>query len=222
MRSYRLFLITLGLAGCAAPAGPDSAPPTAVDRSSAISATGLTITADLTPTRLFPPKYRYLGSTLPSGTISNYLGSLQYIDGAYYTVDPAFVIGSYKTRYYIVPSNAAWNIDKYGQFCGGGWGYPANASRPPISDGGLDAACREHDMAWSVWNVLGGDARFLSRLNAIAPRWQYEADYVVAAKSWMTCRVSKHVTVPTAYETSCGGRVISLGAKAFFSAKLIR
>lgn len=140
------------------------------------------------------PNFERLGRQ----TIPNFLGSIQYIDGNYYSLRPTDAIMKYKGRYYLVPRDARFTRDKYGQFCGGGWGWGSgNDDRSLINDGGLDAACRAHDQAWSypsASNVRNGDRAFLAALYRVVPKWEYEYDYLRGARNWMECRVRNGVS----------------------------
>lgn len=174
------------------------------------------LTANLTSygTSLWPPTYQQLPDLVALGntTIPNYLGSVQTIGGKYFTLSPSNRIMQYRGLFYLVPANAKFSRDVYGQFCGGGWGWGSgNDELPPLSDGGLDAACREHDRAWdakSPADVLRGDRAFLTSLSGITPRWQYEAEYIPVAKRWMECRVRFGVTVADWPEPKCRSLVV--------------
>lgn len=176
----------------------------------------LVITANLTQwgTYRHIPDYARILQT--HQTYPYYGQSIQYIDGNYYNVSPLDAIMKYKGRYYLVPRDARFTRDKYGQFCGGGWG---NNARSPINDGGLDAACKAHDQSWSNprgTNVRRGDREFLAALRRVAPRWQYEYDYVRGAKAWMECRVRRGVT-KASWTGTCGWTAFSRVSTATIS-----
>jgi len=192
-------------------------------------ATHPSILADLSSTVPHPRIHHLPGfDPLRKATPANFLGSLQEIDGWYFTVHPSLRVARYRRNgaYYLLPAEARFTSRSYGFFCGAGWGLPGNVNRNPLADGGLDAACRAHDEAWATGTataVLAGDSTFLESLRNITPVWQVEADFVLAAREWMSCRVRFRVDVPRGpNEPRCGMLAIRVVVDGIVMGKRLR
>ncbi len=109
----------------------------------------------------------------------------------------------------------------YGHWCGENWsggradGRIGNA--PPINDGGLDSACRDHDLAWARAGtdrrnpavrraIFEADRRFLDAVRQVRLRTtDPTAEVALAvARGWMTCRVRLGADASDADLARCG------------------
>jgi hypothetical protein len=148
---------------------------------------GLDITVDLTNSGI-----RFVEKV--PGNYTAAPGTVQVLNNQYYIVPNKGQIVNYGSKYYVTPSTAKFNRDKYGHFCGSDWGITSgNEKYGPINDGGLDAACRQHDIAWRNRTIASGDSKFLSALYGIKPKWAYEEVYVKKAIDWMKCRLQNNI-----------------------------
>ena len=167
-------------------------------RTNFIPGSPIYITSDLTPAAFAPQgkifKLASCNSTAPSAPYQ-----VQLFDGLCYGTVANIRLASYRSKYYLIPADAKFSVDKYGYFCGGGWGWGSgNNAKTPLLDGQTDRACLTHDKGWSApsgqqpspLSVMASDKTFLATLKTIKPVWQYETDYVAAAIKWMECRVS--------------------------------
>lgn len=203
--AFVCLLVLITASGLTAACGQSVTAPTApsveaFQHEEATAPAGLTLTADLTSGSSPYPKYRLIPTSAFQGsqTIPNFLGSVQSIDGKYYTLSSGHALMKYRGLYYLVPRSARFSGQYYANFCGSGWGA-GHESWQPVIDGGLDAACRAHDLAWSRntrTSIVSGDIEFKRALDRIQPKWAYERDYTTVARAWMNCRVASAATVP--------------------------
>ncbi len=162
-------------------------------------------TADLTFSTFAPQgkvyKLSSCNSTAPAAPYR-----VELINGSCFAIVNGVRLAQYGSLYYLIPEDAKFSLDKYGYFCGAGWGWGSgNNAKTPLPDGGLDKACLNHDKGWSApagqrpsaLSVKAADKTFLATLKSIKPRWAYESDYIKMATFWMDCRVSRASSTPT-------------------------
>jgi hypothetical protein len=157
--------------------------------------TGLKVTLDFVGTNISSVE------KIP-GESSAVPGTVQLLNGFYYRVPNGGRLVLWQGGYFVVPPTAKFGGLYYGHFCGPNWGWGSgNNNRPPIADGGLDAACKAHDQAWENRNYTNGDRALYSAIQGILARWSYEYEYIRGAKEWLSCRFQHNVT--TASDVVC-------------------